>query len=133
MQYWSGYILIGTVGVVVWCDVTTLTSQSQPSLTCYFVTHQKSLIREALEAPTFCHYFDRDPHFANLPRKGSQILTNMANENLKVSTPSVKSSTVKSSTASDDFGTVPNMYLVKIMYNFRFWEHLEDWQNLVAQ
>ncbi len=58
----------------------------------YLGTLQKSLLGEAFEAPTFCHYFERDPDFANLPRKGSQILatltrTNMADENIKVSTP----------------------------------------------
>ncbi len=52
----------------------------------------KSLLGEALEAPAFCYFFERDPDYANLPRKGSQIWTilirtSMADENLKVSPP----------------------------------------------
>ncbi len=101
MQCWNGYILIGIVCVVDCCYVTTLTSQSQSSPTCHLGTLQKSLLGEALEAPTFCHYFERDPDFANLPRKRSQILviltrTNLADENLNVST-----------LPSDDFWMVP--------------------------
>ncbi len=92
MQSGSGYILIGAVGVVVCCYVTTLTSQSQLSPTCHLGTLHKSLLVEALEASTFCHYFERDPDFENLPRKGSQNLailtwTNVADENLNVSMP----------------------------------------------
>ncbi len=101
MQCWSGYILIGPVGVVICCYVTTLTSQSQSSTTFYLGTLQKSLLGDAWEAPTFCHYFERDSDLANLPMKGSQILatltrTNVTDENLKVSTPT-----------SDDFWMVP--------------------------
>ncbi len=111
MQYWSGYILIGAVGVVVWCDVTTLTSP-----TCHLGTLQTSLLGESLEAPTFSHYFERDPNFANLPMKGSQILTNVADENLKVSTP-----------PSDDFWMVPYpvyLFIAKLPAWFRFWQNL---------
>ncbi len=79
---------------MVCCYVTTLTSQSRSSPTCHLGTLQKTLLGEALEAPTFCHYFERNLDCANLPRKGSQILTilkrtNVADENLKVSTPHV--------------------------------------------
>ncbi len=92
MQCWSGYILIGVVDVMVYCYVTTLTSQSQSSPICHLGTLQTSLQWEALGAPTFCHFLERDPDFANLQRKGSQILTiltrtSVADENLKISIP----------------------------------------------